>query len=655
MRKIGSFDKRGKYIKNSFFTSYYCPVHYYLCFSSGGVRNRAYKRRWFVLTEYGKCLYFPDESSTQSLGHFTVIGATITEPESISPELHLITQSRLWEFCFDSHEDLRSWSDTIKDVVRRIDALSKKTAPTPRRRVSCLAIDPQLQSAHAAGVAEIAKIANLEVSDEEDSDTFTGNEIQIPAPAQTAVAGFINRESPRLASVFRAVTVEDVSELRVICATWNMAEELPEMDNVSFFREYRHADIVCIGVQECQSVMHRNSAGQIAPVDVWQAMCLASLGPTFELLSSKVMGGIHIAVYCKIDVRYLISIVTSGFVACGIGNVMHNKGGVGISFNFKSTSLCFVVAHFQANRQRVLERNDDFWRIDTHMPAALGKLNSYPSDADGNGTKKPRPQSRMRRVSMALGIGVDVENRSRSLLCERFDHCFFMGDFNYRLEMEVSDIKRHLTFADKLADISNDSASMDSRPDDQQSVEHNSEAIDFDLAARAMRLEMAQTKTSAKFDDEQEDRASEDKEDDDDEEDDDVFADEKGASNSSGVVEEQEEKLEDFVARTGLRTRREVLDHLLTVDQLNIHRAEGKVFVGYEESAVDFKPSYKFDPFTEVYDTGKKNRGAAWCDRVLYSKKNQEKIHPIVYKCHHGVYHTDHRAVMAEFLVDNLQ
>jgi hypothetical protein len=47
------------------------------------------------------------------------------------------------------------------------------------------------------------------------------------------------------------------------------------------------------------------------------------------------------------------------------------------------------------------------------------------------------------------------------------------------------------------------------------------------------------------------------------------------------------------------------MEKLLSLDQLNIHRKEGKVFIGFYETAINFKPSYKFDPFTEIYDTGR--------------------------------------------------
>ena len=79
--------------------------------------------------------------------------------------------------------------------------------------------------------------------------------------------------------------------------------------------------------------------------------------------------------------------------------------------------------------------------------------------------------------------------------------------------------------------------------------------------------------------------------------------------------------LDDFMSRTGLTSSKHIMDKLLSLDQLNIHRAEGKVFVDFDEPGIDFKPSYKFDLFSETYDTGPKDRGAAWCDRILYSKK----------------------------------
>ena len=38
----------------------------------GGVRNTAYKKRWFILTEEGAVLYFKASDSTAPLGSFSI-------------------------------------------------------------------------------------------------------------------------------------------------------------------------------------------------------------------------------------------------------------------------------------------------------------------------------------------------------------------------------------------------------------------------------------------------------------------------------------------------------------------------------------------------------------------------------------------------------
>ncbi|CAI5480623.1 unnamed protein product [Closterium sp. Yama58-4] len=60
---------------------------------------------------------------------------------------------------------------------------------------------------------------------------------------------------------------------------------------------------------------------------------------------------------------------------------------------------------------------------------------------------------------------------------------------------------------------------------------------------------------------------------------------------------------------------------LLECDQLRAEMKAGRAFVGMQESAVDFAPTYKFDRGTFkplAYDSGEKRRVPAWCDRILF-------------------------------------
>ena len=85
---------------------------------------------------------------------------------------------------------------------------------------------------------------------------------------------------------------------------------------------------------------------------------------------------------------------------------------------------------------------------------------------------------------------------------------------------------------------------------------------------------------------------------------------------------------------------------LLASDQL-IEALKNKEIPGFYEHEINFKPTYKFDFGTNTYDTSKKQRTPAWCDRILY---NGEGVEPVYYDSV-DLRLSDHRPVCAEFHV----
>ena len=90
---------------------------------------------------------------------------------------------------------------------------------------------------------------------------------------------------------------------------------------------------------------------------------------------------------------------------------------------------------------------------------------------------------------------------------------------------------------------------------------------------------------------------------------------------------------------------------------------------GFVEPPLHFKPTYKFDVDSDVYDSGKKKRIPAWTDRILYVAKplkstkdetnrneigngNGSGIECISYNADFSLRTSDHRPVYSTFVVD---
>jgi len=94
------------------------------------------------------------------------------------------------------------------------------------------------------------------------------------------------------------------------------------------------------------------------------------------------------------------------------------------------------------------------------------------------------------------------------------------------------------------------------------------------------------------------------------------------------------------------------LSDLLARDQLLCERGMGRVFAGFEEGAIRFPPTFKF----ETADSYHAKRLPAWCDRVLW-KSNEAfagRASLLTYDSVPSVCTSDHKPVVASFAVTPL-
>jgi phosphatidylinositol-bisphosphatase len=89
-------------------------------------------------------------------------------------------------------------------------------------------------------------------------------------------------------------------------------------------------------------------------------------------------------------------------------------------------------------------------------------------------------------------------------------------------------------------------------------------------------------------------------------------------------------------------------EKLFYLDQLYIeHKQKKRVFRGFEEGQITFRPTYKYDPGTDDWDSSEKNRAPAWCDRIFW-KGN--KIEQLCYKSVMQLRMSDHKPVYGVFI-----
>ncbi|XP_037531687.1 inositol polyphosphate phosphatase-like 1b [Nematolebias whitei] len=160
-------------------------------------------------------------------------------------------------------------------------------------------------------------------------------------------------------------------------------------------------DIYAMGTQE-------NSQGEKEWTEHVKATLRSCTQVDFKLVAVQSLWNMRLAVFVKPEHESRISHVNAASVKTGFGNTLGNKGAVGVSFIFNGTSFGFVNCHLTSGSDKILRRNQNF--VDILRFLALGY--------------KPLH-------------GFDISLR--------FTHLFWCGDLNYRLDLDVQDILKHVS------------------------------------------------------------------------------------------------------------------------------------------------------------------------------------------------------------------
>jgi hypothetical protein len=126
----------------------------------------------------------------------------------------------------------------------------------------------------------------------------------------------------------------------------------------------------------------------------------------YYLVAKKSLWEIKIFVFARNNLRIgqEISGVETSSVATGIMGIMGNKGGVAVAMRLHTLSLCFVNSHLAAHTEKNADRHRMFEEIDSGLKVGNNELD----------------------MSM------------------QFDHLFWIGDLNYRIELPPEQIVTYI-------------------------------------------------------------------------------------------------------------------------------------------------------------------------------------------------------------------
>lgn len=170
--------------------------------------------------------------------------------------------------------------------------------------------------------------------------------------------------------------------------TWNAGESKPPSPEVLFnwLGPPRMHDLIVVGLQEC-------SKKRPQWISAIQKHVMGGVKDSYVNVSTVRLWDIMMLVLVKSEHSKFINHVEADTIPCGIGDVLGNKGGVGVAFRFLDTGLCFINCHLAARAERLSQRQGNYQRIIT---------------------------------GLALG--------SKGFELAQFQHVIFFGDLNYRVD-----------------------------------------------------------------------------------------------------------------------------------------------------------------------------------------------------------------------------
>lgn len=337
--------------------------------------------------------------------------------------------------------------------------------------------------------------------------------------------------------------------------------------------------IVVLGLQEMIELsatnVLENSMGRFPAAmerfNLWRSLVLEVLQErdlTFRFIGGDSLVGVALLVFADEALTHTIRNIQVEHLARGVGGVLGNKGAVYLRMDLLDTSLCFVVAHFAAHREKVKKRNEDFHAILHHPvfsdPMDVVAQSSRPSSATVNNVES-KLRNDVERLRRRLSNVLEKQQQTPQ------------ASFRYSANYKGGAIGG--SHSHSMTAYSSSAYMLEKEKEKDKDKPRQFSANDHDIIIWL------------------------------------------GDLNYRIVSSMETGTVYDLIHNNKLML-------LAAYDQLCQERERGHVFEGFCEGSLTFPPTYQYIPGTDLYDDrkDKKMRCPAWCDRILWRVKGEEYL-----------------------------
>uniref|UniRef100_A0A672FX44 phosphatidylinositol-3,4,5-trisphosphate 5-phosphatase n=1 Tax=Salarias fasciatus TaxID=181472 RepID=A0A672FX44_SALFA len=250
---------------------------------------------------------------------------------------------------------------------------------------------------------------------QEDWTTYTHDKIRQLIKSQRVqnkLGIVFEKEKDKIFIIFYFLYRDEPDMISIFIGTWNMGS-VPSPKSVASWVLCRGLgktldemtvtiphDLYVFGTQE-------NSVCEREWVESLRAILKDQTELDYKPIAVQTLWNIKIAVLVKPEHENRISHVGMSSVKTGIANTLGNKGAVGVSFMFNGTSFGFVNCHLTSGNEKIARRNQNYLDILRLLSLGDKQLSSFD-------------------ISL------------------RFTHLFWLGDLNYRLDMDIQEILNYI-------------------------------------------------------------------------------------------------------------------------------------------------------------------------------------------------------------------